>query len=361
MCIDLLAWSCFIYLSGGATNPLISVFLPLVAFGAQVLGRTHAWILGGLATLAYTFLWVFHQPLAIQDALLATRLHIFGMWLVFVVSAIVVIWFILNMTQAVRDRDAALARAREQALRNEWLVSLGSMAAGAAHSLSTPLATMNALMDDLLDDPASTSEIRTDLSLMKRQMDRCKEALTQLTHRSGHARGQQTRVVAPDAWIRSMTESWLALNPAASIRLCIAPELAACRTMANLPLEQSLFNLLDNALQAGASNLAIDATLGKDQLRLRIEDDGPGIAPGMHHSFAAGHPVSSGDGMGVGLQLAAAAIEHLGGTLRIDPLPQGGTCAELTLPLHDSPAHADDSENSQPRRRAKESFARRRG
>lgn len=80
-----------------------------------------------------THLWFFHQPLAIADAYTATSLHIFGMyWLVFVVSDGVLVWFILQVTKAVRERDAALARAREQAIRNDWLVAMGSLAAGAA-------------------------------------------------------------------------------------------------------------------------------------------------------------------------------------------------------------------------------------
>lgn len=41
-----------------------------------------------------------------------------------------------------RARDAALAAAREAALRNERVVALGNLAAGAAHELGTPLATM---------------------------------------------------------------------------------------------------------------------------------------------------------------------------------------------------------------------------
>ena len=110
--LDLVAWMNFIYFSGGATNPLISVLLPLVAIGAMVLGRAQAWLFGGLAILAYSYLWFFHQSLAIADAYTATRLHIFGMWLVFVVSDVVLVWFILQMTKAVRERDAALARAR---------------------------------------------------------------------------------------------------------------------------------------------------------------------------------------------------------------------------------------------------------
>jgi two-component system sensor histidine kinase RegB len=135
--LDLIAWGIYIYFSGGTTNPLISVLLPLVAIGAIVLRQVQAWMLGGLAIMTYSVLSQEYEPLAITDVDMATHLHLVGMWIVFVVSAIVLTWFILQLTRALRERDVALAAAREQAIRNDWLVSIGSLAAEAAHELST--------------------------------------------------------------------------------------------------------------------------------------------------------------------------------------------------------------------------------
>ncbi len=219
LAFDLAAWSVFCFLSGGATNPLITVFLPLVAMGAMVLEREQAWLLGGMAILAYSYLGYFYQPLAIPDAQVATQLHLFGMWLVFVVSDSVIIWFILQMTGAVRERDAALAATREQAIRNDWLVSMGSLAASAAHELSTPLGTLNLLIDDLLDENTASESLRADLELMRRQVDACKRTLNQLTQRSDGQKGEQNYRKAIAPWIKRMGDSWQVMNPAASIEL----------------------------------------------------------------------------------------------------------------------------------------------
>ena len=333
LCIDLLAWASFVYLSGGATNPLITVFLPLVAIGAMVLDRTHAWILGVLAVAAYTYLWFVYQPLAIPDSQWATRLHILGMWLVFVVSDVVVVWFIVQMTQAVRERDMALAEAREHAIRNDWIVSMGSMAAGAAHELGTPLGTLNILVDDLLDDPDVATSLRPDLELMRRQIDSCKLSLNRLAQRAGQPRATPTAPIAASAWFKNRVDSWSALNPSANVTLTVEPDVEYCFLAVDASVERAISSFLDNAHQAGASSITVSACVEDGRLKLLIDDDGPGIPAALLGCLVAGQPIPSGKGMGVGLLLARAAIERCGGALELGPGPARGARASILLPL----------------------------
>jgi two-component system sensor histidine kinase RegB len=289
---DLASWGSYIYLSGGATNPLISVFLPLVAIGAIVLGKAQAWLFGIAAILSYTFLWLFYQPLAIADAQTATRLHLLGMWLVFVVSAIVVIWFILQMTKAIRERDVALAEAREQAIRNDWLVSMGSLAAGAAHELSTPLGTMNILIDDWLDDSRLSAEQRSDYQLMQSQIDTCKQALNQLTQRAGNPRSEGFGCVPAGTWLNTVLAGWSPSNPVACLVVQAEPELDQQAISVDITVERALANLLDNALGASATRITLEAQCQDNKLVICIEDDGVGISPETLQSFVDGRPVS---------------------------------------------------------------------
>lgn len=328
---DLAAWAVYIYLSGGATNPLISIFLPLVAIGASVLGRVQAWGLGIAAILAYSFLWRFHVPLPVPDAERAAHLHLAGMWLVFAVSALVVVWFIRQMRQAVRERDAALAEAREKAIRNDWLVAMGGLAAGAAHQLSTPLGTLGLLVDEWLDESALPAALHDDLALMQRQVAVCKQALTQLTERAGQPRGGDGMPVGQ--WLQGCLLAWQALNPAAATDVAISPRLDGVGLPIDVSLERALANLLDNARHAGATRIDIRAERHGGELRVDIDDDGPGIAPAALADLAAGRPAASNGGMGIGLLLTRAALERLGGRLALQRLPGRGTRASLLLPL----------------------------
>ena len=339
---DLVSWGSYIYLSGGATNPLISVFLPLVAIGAIVLGQIQAWLYGVAAIFCYTFLWRFYQPLAIADAQTATRLHLLGMWLVFVVSAIVVIWFILQMTRAINERDIALTKAREQAIRNDWLVSMGSLAAGAAHELSTPLATMNILIDDWFDDVELSAERRGDYELMRCQIETCKQALNQLTQRAGHPRSDRLQQVNVGSWLNSMLAAWSASNPAANLMISADLALNEQAISIDITIERALANLLDNALGAGATRITLEARGEGPCLLVRIDDDGPGIASDTLQAFNEGRAIFSRSGMGVGLLLSRTALERCGGTLGLERLPERGTRACLALPLNDVPEKSDD-------------------
>ncbi|MER2539257.1 MAG: ATP-binding protein [Azonexus sp.] len=331
---DLTSWGSYIYLSGGATNPLISVFLPLVAIGTIVLGKVQAWLYGLAAILTYTFLWRFYQPLAIADAQTATRLHLLGMWLVFVVSAIVVIWFILQMTKAIHERDAALAEAREQAIRNDWLVSMGSLAAGAAHELSTPLGTMNILIDDWLDNVGLPPDQRADYELMHSQIETCKQALAQLTKRAGNPRSEQTEQMAAGTWLNAVLAAWSTLNPDASLEIESTEELNEHLVFLDITIERALANLLDNAHGAGATKIVVRAGITSVSLTIQIDDNAAGISNSALQSFNLGAPFASDSGMGIGLLLSRTAVERKGGKLTLECLPKRGTRAGLVLPLN---------------------------
>jgi two-component system sensor histidine kinase RegB len=138
-----------LYLSGGAANPLISLLLVPVTVAALSLSGTLTAAVAALSIALYTFLVWFYLPLSVADAERATRLHLAGMWLTFVVSVAMIAWFIARMTASVRERDRHLAAAREKALRDERVVALGALAAGAAHELGTPLATIAVVIGDL--------------------------------------------------------------------------------------------------------------------------------------------------------------------------------------------------------------------
>jgi two-component system sensor histidine kinase RegB len=174
LCVDLMALAVLLYLSGGAANPLISLLLIPVAVAALSLpGRLTAAVTV-LAVAIYSLLTWFYLPLSVGDAERAARLHLAGMWLTFVVSAAMIAWFVARMTASIRERDRRLAAAREQALRDERVVALGALAAGAAHELGTPLATIAVLVGELEREPALDADARADLALVREQVALCK-------------------------------------------------------------------------------------------------------------------------------------------------------------------------------------------
>ena len=103
---DIGALSAIVFFSGGAANPLVSLLLPPVAIAALTLPARCVLVVSATAIVAYSLLMVFFIPLPMTDATRATRLHLIGMWLIFVISAAMIAWIIVRMTRLIRERDA---------------------------------------------------------------------------------------------------------------------------------------------------------------------------------------------------------------------------------------------------------------
>ena len=141
--------------------------------------------------------------------------HVFGMWFGFVLSAGLISYFVVGMANTLRERDRKLAEAREQALRDERLVALGTLAAGAAHELGTPLGTMAILTRELRDDYPITqfNDLHSKLSILRDQVDRCKEALSVISASTGEARAESGHPMAVDCYLREMIDQWSNQRP----------------------------------------------------------------------------------------------------------------------------------------------------
>jgi two-component system, sensor histidine kinase RegB len=329
--IDVVALGVLMFLSGGAANPLISLLLLPVAVAALTLPARRVAAVALLAILAYSLVNVYYLPLPIADAQRAARLHLAGMWLTFVVSVVMVAWLVVRMTDAIRRRDAELAAVREQALRDERVVALGALAAGAAHELSTPLATMAIIASELEGDPSLDAEVRGDLALLRRQVAACKGIISGLAERAGAERLDSAAGVEAVAWLKAVFGRWRGLRPHAAAELDLSGVPPGLTFVADATLEQGLLNLFNNAANAG-SHVRVAAARDDDWLRVEVRDDGPGFpAHVVEQAGKAPFPAYAG-GSGIGLFLAHAAIARLGGRLTLGN--DGGGVAQVRLPLN---------------------------
>lgn len=331
--LDLAGWSAFIYYAGGATNPLISLLLCLVAIGAAVLPAVHAWLLAALAVAAYTVLWRYSHPIHLQDEAMAAQWHLSGMWLTFAVSACVIAGFVARMTAALRERDRALADAREARARDERIVALGNLAAGAAHNLGTPLGTMRILVDELLRAPALEPTMREDLQLMSEQIEHCKQTLGVLTARAGNMRAEGGGVITVRQWLDDVLGEWQTQRPHARLDRVSEPGLDEVAIVADATLAQALHTLVNNAADVSADEVEVSARMRDRTLCIEVRDRGPGIPESLRAMLGHAPLEDRPAGMGIGLFLARAALERYRGRLDFHARNGGGTVASMQLPL----------------------------
>lgn len=333
LAVDLAGMGVMLYLTGGATNPLVSLMLLPVAVAA--LSLPARWV-AGIAALAvglYSFLMLYSLPLPIADAERATRLHLGGMWLTFVVSAVLMAWFFTRMTASIRARDTQLAAAREDALRDAQVVALGQLAAGAAHELGTPLATMNILAGELAQDARLPGDAHEDLVLLRQQIAICKDIVGGLTYKAGIERAGAAQRMSVAAWLEGLLARWRTLWPQATcIFMLEETGVPPPHVVVEATLEQAITNLLNNAAKIAPHGMRLSATWGDGRLRIAVCDQGPGFPEEILQRCGAEPLPAHAQGSGIGLWLTRAAVERMGGRMRLENREKGAV-ATIELPL----------------------------
>lgn len=327
---DVLALAEMLALTGGAANPLASLFLPPVLFAALIVPGAFAWQLAGLAMLAYGLLIFWHLPLPeFGEPAIAFSLHIIGMWLTFALSACLITAYVSYLSRLLAEREAELDAARETQLRDEQLVAVGMQAAGAAHSLSTPLNTLTLLVDELNESHGTSPELADDLQLMRRQLGVCRDALARLKLGAEPA----PAAVPLFATLAERLDGWRSLRP--DVRLSWQPPPGDDpRVLLEPVFWPAFFNLINNAAEAGGGEVAVSARLAGETLLLDIVNR-EGCLSAEQLRRAGLTPLDSDKpaGLGIGMMLSHATLARLSGSLELTNRAQGGVHARVTLPL----------------------------
>ncbi len=375
ICIDVFAMASLLYLTGGASNPIIWIFLLPLIVTAIMLPQSYVWNMVILTSSVYTVLIGFNIPLPAiephvpnpeyltpemkhQLHMVADKhyfnLHIFGMWFGFVFSAGLVAFFVVELSNTLKERERNLAEARENALRDEKLVSLGTLAASAAHDMGTPLGTIAILTHEMLQEfPEENHPVmQKKLKIMEQQINRCKDALSVMSASAGQMRAESGQVMRLTEYLDEVINQWRAHKSTTKLSLFISPDNhQKAKIIAERTLTHSIINILNNAAQVTSLNKGIElhATWTLSELELQIRDYGPGF-PKEYLDFLGEQPVASKkQGLGVGVFLTYSTIKRLGGTIEFSNKEDGGACVIINLPLltaeesYDEPGNRETS------------------
>ena len=279
--VDVTAFTAVLYLTGGATNPFAWFYLVPVIIAATVLPRPFTWAMAGITTLSYTLLLLYYVPLPGMGSMHhdGFGLHIFGMWFGFVLIAGLIAHFVYDMANSLRKRDRKLAEIREQALRDERLIALGTLAAGAAHELGTPLATMAILGKEIQQDYPGDRypELHDTLVIFNEQIARCKEALSVISASTGEARAESGHPMSVQDYLNELLQQWQNQRPNVFLQFQQQTHGEGPRIVAERTLSQALINVLNNAADASPERIEVDARWNEDNLVLEVSDQGPGL------------------------------------------------------------------------------------
>lgn len=334
---DVLTLTALLYLSGGATNPFLSLYLLQVGLGALLLGQWAVWGIVLLSGTCAGLLSFFYRPLDLSEALEGHLfdLHIIGTWICLTMIAVLLVLFMGRVTRNLQAREAYLAELRQRAAEEEHIVRMGLLASGAAHELGTPLSQIAVVLGDWRHMPEITGHpaLVEEVGEMQAAVQRCKAIVTGILLSSGEARGEAPTVTGVRDFVEGIARDWRAANPGNPLRCDFGPH-DYPRIVADPVIRQAIFNLLDNAREAGATY--IDMLVGRDSasLNIAVRDNGGGFNQEMLADFGKPYRSSKGkQGGGLGLFLVVNVVRKLGGSVSASNGAHGGAMVVLRLPF----------------------------
>ncbi|MFM8979640.1 MAG: sensor histidine kinase [Planctomycetia bacterium] len=216
--------------------------------------------------------------------------------------------------------------------------------ANASHELKTPIAAVRGLVETILDDeamePATQRRFLASILAQSERMGVLVEEMLQLSRLEAQ---RQPLERAPLDLVPLVAEALEALQPLARERglaLAFEPTPGPVRALADPePMQRILGNLAGNALAYTPRGGHVQVRLRREggAVLLEVQDDGPGIPEGERERvFERFYRLDKGrsrqtGGTGLGLSIVKHLVQALGGEVRLEPAPGGGTLARVSL------------------------------
>lgn len=349
--MDLLSLTALLYATGGAANPFFLFYFVNIALSAILLPRNWAWGLNLVAILSFAFLMYDHHIVEILTEGLdfvptrwsgAWTLRQLAMVVAFAACSSVIVYFLTRLTASLRQHELELREAQRLKAASEKLEALGTLAAGAAHELATPLSTIAVVAREVEKAIEShhcdhfDRETVEDIHLIRRELDRCRTILDRMAADAGQSSAEAIHNVP---WSRLRTETLAGLQDVDRVDWRASPEDDSRTVQVPLmSLSQALRGLIQNGLDASGVLQRVEVKLcpePPEQYTITIRDRGEGMT--AETASRAGEPFFTtkppGKGMGLGVFLADNLVRQLGGQMEIQSSPGVGTTVRIRLPI----------------------------
>lgn len=356
MLFDLLALTAQLYFTGGITNPFSMFFFVNLVLAAMVLPATWVWSLNVVSIGCVGFLVLWYQPLQLFGAVTwetlagpnSSDVLKVGALIAYATCATVIVSFTNRISEQLRRQELRTRRLTELRNQSERLDSLGTLAAGAAHELSTPLSSIAIIIKEVEHDlenrnlPDQTFE---DIRTIRSQLDRCRVILDRMSVNAGDAITDSIVDTTVGQLIQETVKpSLLTMTDFETDFLVVTFHKSCDDIKIQTPLHglaQALRAIVQNAIDVSGSGLTVECKVRPqpEGFVISIADSGEGMDDATLRRI--GEPFfttkETGKGTGLGIFLARNVIERLGGTLTFESTVGMGTTATIELPQTASP------------------------
>ncbi len=313
---DLLQLSALLYLTGGISNPFSILLIVPAIVSSTFLSMGTTIILGLMTSLSLFSLTKFYLPLPGMNeyAFIFPTFYKIGTLIATIVGLIFLSYFGIRFSGETKKRSMALNKLQQVIAKEYELESLGGQAAAAAHSLGTPLSTITVVAKELRKEISIDSKHSKDLDLLISQSKRCSEILKKISKKQM----VEDEFIAAIKLEDLLEEIIISFQESSKkkINLISIKDENKISTQRSPEIIYGIRNFIGNAVKFSKSRVDIEIESNKNNIRVLINDDGPGFAEDVVKII--GEPYirsklssrSSKAGLGLGTFLGKTLLER---------------------------------------------------
>ncbi|MCP4679778.1 MAG: hypothetical protein GY854_30665 [Deltaproteobacteria bacterium] len=209
------------------------------------------------------------------------------------------------------------------------LSMLGMVASSIAHEVKNPLSSIKTISTLLAEELGSDNRFSEELSIIRCEIDRLSETVTQMLHFVRPAGNPSDRVSLVESLrgaVRLMQH--MAKKRGVSITFESGDDVSPVHADSG-GIREIFFNLIGNAIDAAdkteGGNVRVRVEADPNAVVVTIEDNGEGIDPGAAKRIFEPFVTTKAEGTGLGLYIAKERADQMGAELSCQSRPEGGT------------------------------------
>ena len=301
-----------LFLTGGILNPFSILILAPVIISASYLQALWTVFLSSFSIILILTINFNFIPLNWNQAIFIPKIYNNGLVIALIITIIFIAVYAYLFASSSRKILQALSETKLQLSNQKKITEVGSLSAAAVHELSTPLNTIFLVLNDFLKDKIllKNKRLLRDVELLKSQAERCREILLRLSKNPYNLKDNFFEKIKLIDIIKLNFDKFNSVK-----KLNISNHLSEkeVEILYKDEMMYALGNIIQNSIIYSKEMVNIEITLHKDDLLLKIFDDGPGFPREILDKLGEPYVSKNKKGMGLGIFIAKNLIENMNG------------------------------------------------
>jgi len=325
---DLIQLSFLLYLTGGITNPFAILLIVPAIVSSTFLNLKSTINLSIITIVILIVLTIYNLPLPHYGELHfhVPDTYIYALPTAIIITLIFLTYFGVRFGLESRKRTEALNKLELILAKEHELESIGLQAAAAAHSLGTPLSTINVIARELEKEIGGNSKYSKDIELLLSQTKRCSDILSNLS-KDQFKEDNFLSNIKIEELLNSIVRSFTEISEK-QLSLFVEKNKLNPKIERTLEITYGLRNFIGNAVKYSNTKVDISLESNNSVTEVKVCDDGPGFSEdilevlGEPYIRSKNKIISTKSGLGLGTFIGKTLLERMRAKVKFDTCPK---------------------------------------